>query len=74
MKSTEQKIATVIVDDDLQGIRSLKNLNEQHCPELEIIQSCQSSMEALKVIPKLKVDTHGQALGTSVVLPLYDTE
>lgn len=56
MESTKQKITAVIVDDELQGIRSLKNIIEQHCPELEIVHTFQSSMEALKEIPKLSVD------------------
>ena len=49
-------IKAVIVDDEIQGIKSLKKILEQHCPQIKILESFQSSLDALKSIPKLKPD------------------
>lgn len=49
-----QTINAVIVDDEIQGIKNLKKLLEQHCPQINVLESYQNSLNALKAIPKLK--------------------
>ena len=49
-----QLIKAVIVDDEIQGIKNLKKLLEQHCPQINLIEYFQDSVLALKRIPKLK--------------------
>ena len=56
MKPATHHIKAVIVDDELQGIKSLQKLIQQHCPAVEVVQTFQSSLEALKEIPKLEAE------------------
>lgn len=49
-----KSINAVIVDDEIQGIKSLKKILEEHCPQIDIVETYQNSLEALKAIPKLK--------------------
>lgn len=51
-----QAIKTVIIDDEIQGIKKLKKLLEQHCPQIKIVACFQDSLLALKRIPKLQPD------------------
>jgi len=44
-------VRTVLVDDEIAGIRILKDLLSAHCPEVEIIGEADSVSTALEVIP-----------------------
>lgn len=54
MKQQKKIVTTVIVDDELKGIDALKYMIDQNCPNIEIIATYQSSIEALKGIKKLQ--------------------
>lgn len=44
-------VRTVMVDDEIDSIRVLKNLLTAHCPEVEIVGEANSVSDALTVIP-----------------------
>jgi two-component system LytT family response regulator len=46
----------VIVDDELSGIEVLEYALKRHCPEIEIIQTFSSSVDALDKIPSIAPD------------------
>ena len=46
----------VIVDDELSGIEVLEYALKRHCPEIEIIQTFSSSVDALDKIPSISPD------------------
>jgi two-component system LytT family response regulator len=46
----------VIVDDELSGIEVLEYALKRHCPEIEIMQTFSSSVEALDKIPNIAPD------------------
>lgn len=49
-------IKCVIVDDEKEGIHTLQYMLKQHCPKVKVLESYQSSVEALKEIRYLKPD------------------
>lgn len=51
------KIKTILVDDEPRGVSSLQKLLEFHCPELEIVATCNSADEARE-----KINLHTPAL------------
>ena len=53
MQST---LKAVIVDDEVSGIEVLEYTLKKHCPEIEIVQSFSSSVEAFEKIPALEPD------------------
>ena len=46
----------VIVDDELSGIEVLEYALKRHCPEIEIMQTFSSSVDALEKIPNIAPD------------------
>jgi two-component system LytT family response regulator len=52
----QTNLKAVIVDDELSGIEVLEYTLKKHCPEIEIVQSFSSSMEALAKIPTIMPD------------------
>jgi len=50
------ELKAVIIDDEIQGIKNLKKILEQHCPQIKIVECFQDSLLALKRIPKLQPD------------------
>jgi two-component system LytT family response regulator len=52
----QTSLKAVIVDDELSGIEVLEYALKKHCPEIEILKSFTSSMEALDKIPSLQPD------------------
>jgi two-component system LytT family response regulator len=46
----------ILVDDEPDGIRTLKKLLELNCPEVEIIATCSNTFEAVNKIEELKPD------------------
>ena len=51
-----KKIKAILVDDEKSGISTLSRLLNQHCPQIEIIKTYQSSLEALEGIPTYQPD------------------
>ncbi len=49
-------IKAIIVDDEIEGINALDFMLKQYCPNVEVIQKYQSSVEALKNIKKANPD------------------
>jgi len=49
-------INCVIVDDEREGIHALQYMLKQHCPQVKVLETYQSSVEALKEIRHLKPD------------------
>jgi two-component system LytT family response regulator len=49
-------LKAVIVDDEVSGIEVLEYTLKKHCPEIEILQSFSSSVEAFEKIPALEPD------------------
>lgn len=49
-------INAIIVDDEIQGINVVDSILEKHCPNVRVIQTYQSSVEALEGIKKEKPD------------------
>jgi two-component system, LytTR family, response regulator len=45
---------TILVDDEVDGIRTLKKLLELNCPEVEIVATCQNATEALQKLEEVK--------------------
>lgn len=43
-------IKTLLVDDEIRGLSSLKKLVELNCPELQVIAECQNATQALQAI------------------------
>jgi two-component system LytT family response regulator len=43
-------IKTILVDDELRGLSSLKKLVELNCPELQVIAECQNAPQAVQAI------------------------
>jgi len=50
------KLKAIIVDDELNAIKLLKITLEKFCPDVEILNSTQSPLEALKIIDNSKFD------------------
>jgi len=49
-------IKAIIVDDEQEGIHALEFMLKQNCPEVEVLKTYQSSIEALKGIRDLQPD------------------
>lgn len=49
-------IKTIIIDDEHHGRQSLQQALEQYCPEVEILQICESPEAGIVAIEKLKPD------------------
>src|SRR5437773_11190427 len=47
---------TILVDDEPDGIRTLKKMLELNCPEVEILATCSSAIDALQKLEELKPD------------------
>ncbi|HTI92820.1 MAG TPA: response regulator [Puia sp.] len=47
-------IKTILVDDELRGLSSLKKLVELNCPELQVIAECRNAPQAAQAILMLK--------------------
>ena len=45
---------TILVDDEHDGIRTLKKLLELNCPEVEIVATCSNVAEALQKLEEMK--------------------
>lgn len=56
MNQQNNLVKAVIVDDEEKGIDTLKYMVKQNCPNIEVIATYQSSIEALKDIKKLQPD------------------
>lgn len=46
----------ILVDDEPDGIRTLKKLLEMNCPEVEIVATCSNTFDAVNKIQELKPD------------------
>ena len=44
----------ILVDDEPDGLRTLKKMLELNCPEVEILATCSSAMDALQQLEELK--------------------
>jgi two-component system LytT family response regulator len=49
-------IRSILVDDELHCLNTLRMLLEEHCPDVQILNQCSSAEEALKAIPQLRPD------------------
>ncbi len=49
-------IKTILVDDEINGINTLRYLLEKNCPEIEIIETCQNPEHARSAIQQQKPD------------------
>lgn len=47
---------TILVDDELRGINTIKKILELHCPDVTVVACCQSADEAKKQIRELQPD------------------
>lgn len=47
---------TIIVDDEPDGIRTLKKMLELNCPEVEILATCSNAIDAMEKLEELKPD------------------
>lgn len=56
MREKINPIKAIIVDDEQEGIYALEYMLKQHCPQVEILRTFQSSVEALKSIRALQPD------------------
>lgn len=56
MSNHTNHIKSVIVDDEKEGIHALEFTLKQHCPQVQVLDTFQSSTEALKEIRYLKPD------------------
>jgi two-component system LytT family response regulator len=45
---------TILVDDEPDGIRTLKKMLELNCPEVEILATCSSAFDALQKLEEIK--------------------
>lgn len=50
------KIRTILVDDEDINLNLLRMILEQHCPMVEVIESCKTPNEAIEAINNLKPD------------------
>jgi len=50
------KIRTIIVDDEIEGINTLDYMLKEYCPNIDVIGKFESSVEALKAIKKEEPD------------------
>ena len=48
---------TILVDDEHDGIRTLKKLLELNCPEVEIVATCSNVAEALQKLEEMKPES-----------------
>lgn len=56
MQEQTETIQCVIVDDEQEGIHTLEYMLKHHCPQIEVIQTYQNSVDALKGIRALQPD------------------
>jgi len=56
MSEKTKPIKAILVDDEQEGIHALEYMLKQHCPQVEILKTYQSSVEALKGIRALQPD------------------
>lgn len=47
------RIKSILIDDEPRGLSSLQKLLEFHCPEVEVMQACRRTSEALAAIERL---------------------
>src|SRR6266513_693649 len=47
---------TILVDDEPDGIRTLKKLLELNCPEVEILATCSNTIDALQKLELVFLD------------------
>jgi two-component system LytT family response regulator len=52
----EQRLRTILVDDEPRGINSLKKLLQLNCPEVNVIETCSHVDEAIEKIKVAKPD------------------
>jgi len=50
------KLRTVLIDDERAALYSLQKKLEKHCPNIEVVQACNTAKEGLKAINKHKPD------------------
>jgi len=46
------RIKSILIDDEPRGLTSLQNLLEFHCPEVEVMQACRHTNDALSAIQR----------------------
>ncbi len=63
-----KKFRTLIVDDEIHGRENLKNLLNNHCPEIEIIGEAASVSEAHKLI----VTGSPEVVFLDILMPVYN--
>jgi len=56
MNGHSKYIKSVIVDDEREGIHALQYMLGRHCPQVKVLETFQSSVEALKQVRRLKPD------------------
>jgi len=56
MSEQANSIKSVIIDDEKQGINALQFMLKKHCPQVKVLETFQSSVDALKDIRQLKPD------------------
>ena len=49
-------IRTLLVDDEITGLNTLRYLLEKNCPQIEILETCQDPQQVKTSIPRLKPD------------------
>ena len=47
-------IRTLIVDDEITGLNTLRYLLENNCPQIEILETCQDPQQVKTSISRLK--------------------